>query len=254
MFLAIWWGILSLSILLLFIITFASIEALNLKGFTSDLILKVFLTVCGIFILSFAIFLATSLITIKAFLFSVFSVLLLMIIFTLKYKNGFIRHLTVMLFICLYIILPLCLVPFLAYNSASEDYNPYLILSILLIIWVYDSFAYLSGVIFGKHKIYPSISPKKSWEGFIGGIVFAFLAAYLISNFNHGYTLNQWFIISLIIAVAGTVGDFFESFLKRKAGVKDSGNLLPGHGGILDRFDSFLFAVPVVFIFVKFII
>jgi phosphatidate cytidylyltransferase len=153
----------------------------------------------------------------------------------------------------LYILLPLSLSLYLVrYNK--PDYRPDILLIILIFIWIYDSLAYLTGVLFGKHKILPSVSPKKTWEGFAGGLIFTIIAAWLVALNNSVYSTSQWITISLIIVIAGTSGDFFESFLKRKAGVKDSGKCLPGHGGILDRFDSYLFIIPVVFIYVKWII
>jgi phosphatidate cytidylyltransferase len=125
-------------------------------------------------------------------------------------------------------------------------------LGIILIIWANDTFAYFVGSLLGKHKIAPQISPKKSWEGFFGGMIFAIIAACILSRFFSQLNLSDWIMVALIVAIFGTIGDFFESFIKRKAGVKDSGNLLPGHGGFLDRFDALLFAVPFVTAYLSF--
>ncbi len=153
----------------------------------------------------------------------------------------------------IYLVLPLSLSLYLV-NYSSCSYESGLLISVLALIWVYDTFAYLTGSILGKHKIIPSISPKKSWEGVIGGYLFMIPFAYYLSKkLLNGYPLYIIIIMCLIIVVAGTTGDFFESYLKRRAGVKDSGNLLPGHGGILDRFDSFLFIITPIFIFLKLI-
>lgn len=143
----------------------------------------------------------------------------------------------------------LMLLPF--YNG---NYNPYLIISILVLIWVNDSFAFLVGKNFGKTKLFISISPKKTIEGFIGGVVFAILAATLISNYNNDFTLLNWVIIAIIVSVIGTIGDLVESKFKRQAKIKDSGKIMPGHGGILDRLDSLLFAAPFVYLYINFII
>lgn len=120
---------------------------------------------------------------------------------------------------------------------------------IVLLIWANDTFAYLVGSLTGKHKIFPAISPKKSWEGFFGGLIFALMMAWILSKYFSRIDLQQWMIVAAIVVMFGTIGDFFESMIKRKAGVKDSGNLLPGHGGFLDRFDALLFCLPFVMMY-----
>jgi phosphatidate cytidylyltransferase len=117
---------------------------------------------------------------------------------------------------------------------------------IVLLIWANDTFAYLVGSLIGKHKIFPPISPKKSWEGFFGGLIFSLITAWILSKYFLRLDLQQWVIVAVIVVVFGTIGDFLESMIKRQAGVKDSGNLLPGHGGFLDRFDALLFCLPFV--------
>ncbi len=122
-----------------------------------------------------------------------------------------------------------------------------LALALFLIIWANDTFAYLTGMAFGKHRLFERISPKKSWEGSIGGFIFSMLVAYLFYYYTDNIMLLwQWFAYAGIIVIFGTFGDLAESMLKRSWNVKDSGNILPGHGGILDRFDSMLLAVPAV--------
>lgn len=125
------------------------------------------------------------------------------------------------------------------------------LLGFFLILWIYDSGAYIVGSLLGKHPMFPRISPKKSWEGFAGGAVAGMLTAYMISASFIEFKLWEWSVIAIIIIVFGTFGDLTESMLKRSAGVKDSGNLLPGHGGILDRFDAVLLAAPAVFIVIS---
>ena len=119
-------------------------------------------------------------------------------------------------------------------------------IGVVLIIWTSDTFAYFTGSLTGKHKILPAISPKKSWEGFFGGLIFALITSWILSLYFTKLNLQQWMIVAVIIVVFGSIGDFFESMIKRQAGVKDSGNLLPGHGGFLDRFDALLFCLPFV--------
>jgi len=124
-------------------------------------------------------------------------------------------------------------------------------LGIVLLIWTNDTFAYFTGSLLGRTKILPSISPKKSWEGFIGGSVFAILTGWILSKYFTQLNVYQWISVAIIISVTGTIGDFFESFIKRKAEVKDSGNLLPGHGGFLDRFDALIFCLPFVTLYIN---
>jgi len=125
------------------------------------------------------------------------------------------------------------------------------LLGFFLILWIYDSGAYIFGSMLGKHHMLERISPKKSWEGFFGGALSGLLIAYLISASFTEFTLPEWLLIAGLIIIFGTIGDLAESMIKRNAGIKDSGKLLPGHGGILDRFDAVLIAAPVVYILIR---
>jgi len=127
------------------------------------------------------------------------------------------------------------------------------VLAMFLIIWTNDTFAYVFGVLFGKHKIFERISPKKSWEGFFGGLLMVAISALLLNYFYPSAGLPYWILFGLITAVASVIGDFIESMFKRTYKVKDSGSILPGHGGILDRIDSLLFASPAIYIFLNFV-
>ncbi len=127
-------------------------------------------------------------------------------------------------------------------------------ISILSIIWVNDSFAFLVGKNFGKHKLFPSVSPKKTIEGLLGGLVFSLLTGFFISKYNSDFSTLNWLIIAVIVSIIGTIGDLVESKFKRQANIKDSGNIMPGHGGILDRLDSLLFAAPFVYLYINYII
>jgi len=120
-----------------------------------------------------------------------------------------------------------------------------------LIIWTYDTFAYLVGIKFGKNRMCERISPKKSWEGAIGGLIFTLIITVILSKYFNFLSLVQWLGLALIIVVFGTLGDLVESMLKRNANSKDSGKFFPGHGGILDRFDSLLLSVPFVYIYLR---
>ena len=153
----------------------------------------------------------------------------------------------------MYVALPLSMINVLAFRTATDGniHFYYLLpLSVFIFLWTSDTGAYCVGSLFGKHKLFPRISPAKSWEGSIGGGVLVLVAAFLVSllDQNHGNLsgLNtlQWLGLGLVVTVFGTWGDLVESLIKRTLGIKDSGTILPGHGGMLDRFDSSLLAIP----------
>lgn len=178
-----------------------------------------------------------------------FSIYLLYSLFT---NNNFIKNNTLHKFLHLsgYVIIPFIIITQLPYYLGK--YTPVLLLSIFIMIWYNDTFAYICGKLLGKHKLYEKISPKKTIEGFIGGLLFTQLAAYLLFMYtNLNLSLTFWLLIGLIISFIGTIGDLIESKYKRLAGVKDSGTIMPGHGGILDRLDSILFAAPFLFLIYK---
>ena len=138
-------------------------------------------------------------------------------------------------------------------GTALETVNKLLVLTIILSLWVNDTMAYLVGSLIGKTPL-SAISPKKTWEGTIGGFIFAVIAmgavGYCLSSGFEMQAVTQWMIVAAIAAIAGTVGDLLQSKLKRLADVKDSGHILPGHGGFLDRFDSLLFATPFIWLYI----
>lgn len=157
----------------------------------------------------------------------------------------------------IYIALSFAMLNVLAYHATGTSpfnvqYNPILPLSIFIFTWINDTGAYCTGMLFGKHRLFERISPKKSWEGSIGGGVFSMIAAVVMAHFFPFMSLGIWIGLALTVVVFGTLGDLTESLLKRTLGIKDSGNILPGHGGMLDRFDSTLMAVPaaVVYLYV----
>jgi phosphatidate cytidylyltransferase len=152
----------------------------------------------------------------------------------------------------LYIAIPISLLNYLVYpDSITLKYNPEILIGYFVLIWTCDTGAYLSGMAFGKHPLFKRISPKKSWEGFIGGTILTIAISLIIAQFSHEINLYHWIAVALIIATFGVLGDLVESMLKRSLDVKDSGNTLPGHGGILDRFDSLIISAPFVFTFIQ---
>ena len=150
----------------------------------------------------------------------------------------------------IYVAIPLSLLNFIPNLSFETGvYNKGILLGLFILIWTNDTFAYLVGVKFGKNRLFERISPKKSWEGSIGGLVFSMIAAYFLSVFYKELSCLEWIGMAIIIVVFGTLGDLTESMFKRSLNIKDSGNILPGHGGILDRLDALFFSVPFVFFY-----
>lgn len=163
-------------------------------------------------------------------------------------------------FSILYTAFPFALFPFSAFSQDGLDtllpnyiisFSPGIVIGFFLLLWANDTGAYLIGISFGRHRLMERISPKKSWEGFIGGTLIAAIVAFFISGWLGVVSRNNWIIISLIISISGTYGDLAESMFKRSTGVKDSGTIMPGHGGFLDRFDSAVLSFPLVFLFIS---
>lgn len=143
----------------------------------------------------------------------------------------------------------LCFIPYIA----SSVYNPMPVLMIFIFIWLNDTGAYLIGSSFGKHRLFQRISPLKSWEGFWGGLGVVVIASLVFSRFYTEIAWYYWLVFAVVTVVSATFGDLLESLLKRTYGVKDSGHLLPGHGGVFDRFDSVILASPAVYVFFEWI-
>lgn len=163
-------------------------------------------------------------------------------------------------FSVLYTALPFSLFPFSAFShqglstllpNTIPAFSPGIVVGFFLLLWANDIGAYLVGISIGRHRLLERISPKKSWEGFLGGAIITALIAWLLSGWLGIVSTGSWIIISLIISIAGTYGDLAESMFKRSIGVKDSGTIMPGHGGFLDRFDSAIVSFPLVFLFIS---
>ena len=143
----------------------------------------------------------------------------------------------------------LILLPFI-----NGVYEQSVILTLIILIWVNDSFAFFVGKNLGRNKLFESVSPKKTLEGFFGGVLFSLITAFILSYFCDFLSLTNLIVISLIASILGTAGDLVESKFKRQAHTKDSGNIMPGHGGILDRLDSLLFVAPFVYLYIHYLI
>ena len=150
----------------------------------------------------------------------------------------------------IYIALPFAMLFHLGFYNTS-GYSFQVILGFFFLLWTSDTGAYLSGRSFGKHKLFERISPKKTWEGSIGGTLLTIAIAYVLSLYFTNLTLTNWIVVGVLTAVFGGLGDLAESMLKRSLSIKDSGNILPGHGGILDRFDGLLIGVPFVYTYLQ---
>lgn len=161
------------------------------------------------------------------------------------------------LFPVIYIALPYAMTSMLAFNIQGPDsgYSPVVTLTLFVFLWCNDVGAYCTGCTIGKHKLFERISPKKTWEGSIGGAVFTMLAAFLLHHFLPDWysfmPVWVWIGMALVVVLFGTWGDLIESLMKREMGIKDSGKILPGHGGMLDRFDSALLAIPATVVYLS---
>ena len=156
----------------------------------------------------------------------------------------------------LYVALPFALLNVLAFHnldasSSGVAYNPVLPLSIFIFLWLNDTGAYCVGSLLGKHRLFERISPKKSWEGSIGGGLLTLAGSLVLAHYFSFLSVWQWLGLALVVVVFGTWGDLTESLLKRQLHIKDSGNILPGHGGMLDRFDSALMAIPAAVVYLS---
>lgn len=202
----------------------------------------------------------------------------LLFVTTYLYTSGIFSHLTIFLFYLLYIVfvfilelykkhqnpimhasfiffgqyyvaLPLSLLNTIAFTKNIYSYK--LLLVLFVFIWINDSTAYIIGTFFGKHRLLERISPKKSWEGFVGGFIFTLASSFVFAYYFLNISFYHWIGMAIVITIFSTLGDLIESLIKRTWSIKDSGFAIPGHGGFLDRFDSLLFAVYALLFYVK---
>ena len=150
----------------------------------------------------------------------------------------------------IYVALPFTLLNFIVrLGGINMTYNYQILFGIFFLLWSNDAGAYIVGSLIGKHKLFPRISPGKSWEGSIGGALITYGIVFIISGWYTSISFIDWMVIANILIIFGTLGDLVQSLLKRSVNVKDSGSLLPGHGGILDRFDSLIMSIPFIFVY-----
>lgn len=226
----------------------AGIQPQVVTGLTAGIVMYVVSTLCAAHLIAYGWLLVM-----------IPVIILIMIIELYRKKDKPFDSLAHTIFPLIYTALPFSLFPHAAFSHdglrsllphPGITFSPWLIIGFLILLWINDTGAYLAGITFGKHRLLERISPKKSWEGFFGGIILSVFTALILSEWIGVLNRMEWIIFSLIVSVAGTYGDLTESMLKRSLGVKDTGNIMPGHGGFLDRFDSALISFPLVYLFV----
>jgi phosphatidate cytidylyltransferase len=219
--------------------------------------------ITGISAYAISTLIASGVIPGKSFLVLIPMMLIIMVIELYRKQDKPFDSLAHTLFPVLYTAIPFSMFPFAAFSRTGLNsilphsniiFSPGIIIGFFILIWANDTGAYLTGMSLGHHKLMERISPKKTWEGFIGGLIIASFAAWFLAGWLGVVDKIHWVIISLIISVAGTYGDLVESMLKRSTGVKDSGTIMPGHGGFLDRFDSAILSFPLVYLFISLVV
>jgi len=210
--------------------------------------------VAGIFIFILSFFTANQTINYTAFYYILPVIYAFPVYELFRKKKEPIANLALTGFGLIYVTVPFSLLNFLAFHEIEGvvNYHYELLISLFIFVWASDSGAYILGVRFGRHRLFERISPKKSWEGLFGGVFTALIAAWILTYIFPQYSPLLLAIMSILVVIAGTVGDLVESMIKRSIGVKDSGRFMPGHGGLLDRFDSILLASPVIYFVFRF--
>jgi phosphatidate cytidylyltransferase len=202
---------------------------------------------------------AAGIIPTKSFLILIPMMLIIMVVELYRKQDKPFDSLAHTFFSVLYTAIPFSMFPFAAFSHTGLNsllshkaitFSPGIIIGFFILLWANDTGAYLLGMSFGRTKLFERISPKKTWEGFLGGFLTAAIVAWLLSSWLGVVNNIHWVIISVIISISGTYGDLIESMLKRSVGVKDSGTIMPGHGGFLDRFDSTIISFPLVYLFI----
>ncbi len=231
-------------------------EFYALAGLDGMIVQKTFGTISGLVIFSLSFFIEADIINYRYY-FVIFPMIscVYMIKLYKKFESKPFTNIAYTFLGIFYVAVPFALLNIATFENKQYDYQ--IIFGSLFILWASDSGAYFAGTLFGKRKLFERISPKKSWEGFFGGALLAFIFAYSLpyffSSIGHAPTILswQWLVIGGIIIVGGTYGDLIESLLKRSMEIKDSGDTLPGHGGFLDRFDGLLISAPFIVAFLE---
>ena len=228
----------------------SQLEFYKLVGLDGMLPLKSFGTLVGFMIFSLTFMVQGGMLSSKYYflILPFWSVIFLIKLYKKTEKKPF-SNIAITFLCIIYVAIPFALLNVLVFHGGSYSYQ--IIVGCLLILWASDTGAYFAGVRFGKRKLFERVSPKKSWEGSMGGAVLAFSMGFVISRYFTIIDTWQWAVITGIIVVAGTYGDLVESLFKRSIAIKDSGSSIPGHGGFLDRFDGLLISTPFITAFLK---
>ncbi len=229
---------------------FSMLEFYKLLGLDGNLPLKTYGTLNGLLMFSLSFFIEKRMLSNEFYLliFLGLSVVYVIILYKKADEKPFASIAFTFLGI-IYVGAPFALLNMLVF--ARGEYHYEIILGLLFMLWASDTGAYFAGKNFGKRPLFPRVSPKKTWEGSIGGAVTALSMALAFANFYPIFSLAEWLFTSILIVVGGTYGDLVESLFKRSIHIKDSGTAIPGHGGFLDRFDGLLVAAPVLVVFIK---
>ncbi len=237
--------------LFLVIGVFAQLEFYKLLGINGNKPLTYYGTLCGVIlhVLTFLIEKGT----IDYQNYYILSPLLASIFFIKLYKENDkkpFKNIAYTFLGIIYVALPFALLTVLAFTE-NQTYSYQKVLGCLFLLWASDTGAYFAGTKFGKTKLFERVSPKKSWEGFAGGFICSIIVAFVLTIYFKDLGAWEWFVIGIIIVIAGTFGDLVESLFKRSIQIKDSGSVIPGHGGFLDRFDGLLLSIPFIITFLK---
>ncbi|MDG2342241.1 MAG: phosphatidate cytidylyltransferase [Cytophagales bacterium] len=243
------WSYLIVFVIIIFLSSREYYKILFENGFNPNYNLGIFLSVI-IFISSFLYASRESLIGIHFVLIPILPLVCFSALYSSNNKET-ISNVSVTFFGILYISLSISLLNFIVFTGS--EYNSVFLIATLLFLWTSESAAYLGGTLFGRKKLFESVSPMKTWEGVLFGLLANIILSYYIWKYLLIKTFLFWLGLSLIVLISGVFGDLFESLLKRNFNIKDSGNKLPGHGGFLDRFDSFFFVIPYVYFYLKII-
>ena len=243
------WSYLIVFVIIIFLSSREYYKILSKNGFNPNYNLGIFLSVI-IFISSFLYASRDSLIGIHFVLIPILPLVCLSALYSSNNKET-ISNVSVTFFGILYISLSISLLNFIVFTGS--EYNSVFLIATLLFLWTSESAAYLGGTLFGRKKLFESVSPMKTWEGVLFGLLANIILSYYIWKYLLIKTFLFWLGLSLVVLISGVFGDLFESLLKRNFNMKDSGNKLPGHGGFLDRFDSFFFVIPYVYFYLKII-
>ncbi len=247
---AIFYSPFSFWILILTITILTQYEFYKLLGMSGSIPLKIYGTFCGALLVTITFFVESAAIGFNSYYLMV--PLLTLTFFIKLYRKKDPRpfeNLGYTFLGTIYVAIPFALVNELAFLKGA--FQPFLPMGVLVILWINDSGAYFSGRFLGKRKLFERISPKKTWEGFFGGALAAIIGSYFYAIYSKSLSPIEWGMIAVIIIVTGTLGDLVESLFKRSIAIKDSGSIIPGHGGFLDRFDGLLLSMPFIVSFIK---